>query len=90
MLGNGIKTMRRLIAIATITTAVVMPSAAWAWGHEGHQVVALIATRELSPAAILLCPRVSGGECFSRLTSSSESEARSRAPSPDLSGAECS
>ena len=36
MLGNGIKTMRRLIAIATIAAAVVMPSAAWAWGHEGH------------------------------------------------------
>ena len=90
MLGNGIKTMRRLIAIAAIAAAVVMPNAAWAWGHEGHQVVALIATSELCQPAILLCPRVSGGECFSRLTSSSESEARSRVPSPDSSGTECS
>ena len=43
--------MRRLTAIATIAAAVFMPSAAWAWGHEGHEVVALIAASELSPAA---------------------------------------
>jgi len=43
--------MRRLIVIAAIAAAVVMPSAAWAWGNEGHEIIALIAASELSPVA---------------------------------------
>jgi hypothetical protein len=43
--------MRRLIAIAAIAATAFMPSAAWAWGNEGHRIVALIAAQDLSPAA---------------------------------------
>ena len=54
--------MRRLIAIATIAAAVLMPSPAWAWGNEGHEVVALIAASELSPVAKAKVEQLLGGD----------------------------
>ena len=60
--------MRRLIAIAAIAAAVVMPSAAWAWGNEGHKIVALIAASELSPAAKAQVEQLLGGEAASAMT----------------------
>jgi hypothetical protein len=54
--------MRRVIAIAAIVAAVVMPSAAWAWGNEGHEVIALIAASELSPAAKAQVEQLLGGD----------------------------
>ena len=59
--------MRRLIAIAAIAAAVVMPSAALAWGHEGHEVVALIAASELSPAAKAQVEQFLGGDAASTM-----------------------
>ena len=59
--------MRRLIAIAAIAAAVVMPSAALAWGHEGHEVVALIAASELSPAAKAQVEQLLGGDAASTM-----------------------
>src|ERR1035437_9590947 len=34
------------------------PSAAWAWGGEGHQVVALIAERNLTPHALAMVKQI--------------------------------
>jgi len=59
--------MRRVIAIAAIVAAVVMPSAAWAWGNEGHKVVALIAASELSPAAKAKVEQLLGGDAASTM-----------------------
>jgi beta-galactosidase beta subunit len=58
---------RRLIAIAAIAAAVVMPSAAWAWGQEGHEVVALIAASELSPTAKSQVEQLLGGDSVSAM-----------------------
>ena len=46
----------RLIAYALAIAAVIVPMLTWsssalAWGFEGHQIVALIAAHELTPAA---------------------------------------
>jgi hypothetical protein len=54
--------MRRLIATAAIVAAAFMPSTAWAWGNEGHKVVALIAASELSPAAKAQVEQLLGGD----------------------------
>ena len=54
--------MRRRFAVATIVAAVIMPSAAWAWGNEGHEVIALIAASELSPAAKARVEQLLGGD----------------------------
>lgn len=59
--------MRRLIAIAAIAATVVMPSAALAWGHEGHEVVALIAASELSPVAKAQVEQLLGGDAASAM-----------------------
>lgn len=59
--------MRRVIAIAAIVAAVVMPNAAWAWGNEGHKVVALIAASELSPAAKAKVEQLLGGDAASTM-----------------------
>ncbi len=40
----------RLLIAASVTSAVLAPTAALAWGYEGHQVVADIARAELTPA----------------------------------------
>jgi hypothetical protein len=59
--------MRRLIALVVIAAAVVMPSVAWAWGNEGHEVVALIAASELSPAAKAQVEQLLGGDAASAM-----------------------
>jgi hypothetical protein len=50
-----------ILAAATLMFA---PSGAFAWGAEGHEVVALIALRELSPAARTQVARLLGGEAM--------------------------
>lgn len=43
--------MRKVQTLSIIAALVLIPNAAYAWGREGHQIIALIAARELSPAA---------------------------------------
>ncbi|HEV2562268.1 MAG TPA: S1/P1 nuclease [Rhizomicrobium sp.] len=62
--------MHRLIAFAAIA-AVVMPSAAWAWGSEGHEIVALIAASELSPAAKFQVEQLLGGNAANAMADAS-------------------
>jgi hypothetical protein len=59
--------MRHLITVAAIVAAVVMPSAAWAWGTEGHEIVALIAASELTPAAKARVEQLLGGNAASAM-----------------------
>ena len=42
---------RYLLAFAAIVSLAVVPQSAWAWGNEGHKIVALIAASELTPVA---------------------------------------
>jgi hypothetical protein len=44
-----------------------MPSAAWAWGNEGHEIVALIAASELSPVAKAQVEQLLGGDAASAM-----------------------
>ena len=43
--------MQKANVLPIIAALLFSPSAAYAWGHEGHQIVARIAARELTPAA---------------------------------------
>ena len=43
--------MRTFHVLPLIAALLLTPSAAYAWGREGHQIVALIAAGELTPAA---------------------------------------
>ena len=56
---------RAALAASILCTSVLGPSTAWAWGREGHRIVALIAADRLTPAtragvADLLGPDVRG------------------------------
>ena len=44
-------TTRAVLAVSILCASVLGPSTAWAWGHEGHRIVALIAADRLTPAA---------------------------------------
>ncbi len=49
------------IAVLVFLTAAIFlcaPSSAWAWGCEGHQVVALIAQRNLTPHALAMVKQI--------------------------------
>ena len=50
----------RSVAILVFLAAAFLcaPSAAWAWGCEGHQVVALIAERNLTPHALAMVKQI--------------------------------
>jgi hypothetical protein len=41
--------------------AAVDPSLGFAWGHEGHQIVALIAEKNMTPAALARAQAILGG-----------------------------
>lgn len=43
--------MRISFAFLSIAPLLFSPNAAHAWGHEGHQIIAVLAARELTPAA---------------------------------------
>ena len=49
-----------LVSIVALMAAFLFctPSAAWAWGCEGHQVIALIAERNLTPHALEMVNRI--------------------------------
>jgi hypothetical protein len=52
---------RRFIAFLVFLVAAIFmcaPSSAWAWGCEGHQVVALIAERNLTPHALAMVKQI--------------------------------
>jgi hypothetical protein len=51
----------RFIPFLVVLTAAIFfcaPSSAWAWGCEGHQVVALIAERNLTPHALAMVKQI--------------------------------
>ena len=41
----------RMVCVANVLAVVVFPIAAWAWGYDGHKIVAVIAADNLTPAA---------------------------------------
>lgn len=43
---------RKSFALLTVMAVLQTPTAAYAWGREGHQIIALIAARELTPTAM--------------------------------------
>lgn len=47
-----------LFACALVFAAVILPSQARAWGCEGHQVIALIAEKHLSPHALEMVKKI--------------------------------
>lgn len=50
--GGELQRSSRLLHVANIVLAVLLfPASAWAWGNHGHQIVAVIAADNLSPAA---------------------------------------
>jgi hypothetical protein len=51
---------RSITIVISLTGASLFlaPSAAWAWGCEGHQVVALIAGRNLTPHALVMVKQI--------------------------------
>lgn len=56
---------RRINAViwaVVVATSPMLPSAAWAWGSEGHRVVALIAADKLTPAARAEVSDLLGGD----------------------------
>ncbi|MDR3499931.1 MAG: S1/P1 nuclease [Parvibaculum sp.] len=74
--------MRRLIAIAAIAAAI-MPSTAWAWGSEGHEVIALIAASELTPAARAKVGELLGGDVAGAMADASTWADRIRRVRPE-------
>jgi hypothetical protein len=46
------------LAVLTAAFLCCAPSSAWAWGCEGHQVVALIAERNLTPHALAMVKQI--------------------------------
>src|SRR5882757_7230325 len=63
---------RKLLTFAILT----VPSPALAWGAEGHEIVAAIAARELTPAARARAARLLGGEAMLVLDSNWADEIR--------------
>lgn len=63
--------MRRLIAVSSIAAALVMPTVAWAWGNEGHKIIAQIAASELSPAAKAQVEELLGGDAAMSMATAS-------------------
>ena len=53
--------------ISAIATSVWLPSAAWAWGNEGHRIIALIAADRLTPAARAAVSDLLGGDARRRM-----------------------
>src|SRR5690242_2941238 len=63
--------MRRLIAVSSIAAALVMPTVAWAWGSEGHQIIARIASSELTPGAKAQVEALLGDDATSSMVTAS-------------------
>ena len=59
--------MRACLAVSFVIVGCIFPSAAIAWGIEGHRVVALIAASELTPAAKAQVEALLGGEASSSM-----------------------
>ena len=64
--------LRKLLIFALL----VLPSPALAWGAEGHEIAALIAARELTPAARAQAAHLLGGEAMLVLDSNWADEIR--------------
>ena len=47
-----------VLLTATFLFLICAPSSAWAWGCEGHQVIALIAERKLTPHALAMVKQI--------------------------------
>jgi hypothetical protein len=66
-------------ALLAVLTAFA-PGPAWAWGAEGHEIVALIAARELSPAARAQVAHLLGSAAMMVHDSNWADEVRDRRP----------
>ena len=53
--------------LLTLCALACSPSCAWAWGSEGHRIVALIAADELTPAARAQVSDLLGGDARSTM-----------------------
>ncbi|WP_405041423.1 S1/P1 nuclease [Parvibaculum sp.] len=60
-----------------------MPSTAWAWGSEGHEVVALIAAAELTPATRAKVGELIGGDAAGAMADASTWADRIRRDRPE-------
>src|SRR5258708_35137002 len=50
--GESRRSLRsRMVCVANILAFVVFRISAWAWGYDGHRIVAVIAADNLTPAA---------------------------------------
>lgn len=59
-----IKSAKVLLAICALAC---LPSCAWAWGNEGHRIIALIAADKLTPAARAQVSDLLGGDARSTM-----------------------
>jgi hypothetical protein len=69
-----------MIRIFVILTLLALPSSAFAWGAEGHEIVAAIALRALSPAARSQVAFLLGGEAMLIHDSNWADEVRDQRP----------
>ncbi len=53
---------KAVIGLLALSTFALLPSGAWAWGGEGHRIIALIAADRLTPAARAEVSDLLGGD----------------------------
>lgn len=53
---------KAVIGLLALSTLALLPSGAWAWGGEGHRIIALIAADRLTPAARAEVSALLGGD----------------------------
>lgn len=53
---------KAVIGLLALSTFALLPSGAWAWGGEGHRIIALIAADRLTPAARAEVSELLGGD----------------------------
>jgi nuclease S1 len=58
---------KAVIGLLALSTVALLPSGAWAWGGEGHRIIALIAADRLTPAARAEVSDLLGGDARGRM-----------------------
>ena len=74
-------TTRQSAALALAFTLLLQPVSAWAWGNDGHKIVAVIAADNLTPAAQSHVASILGASAGKRATASAMEAASIR---PDI------
>lgn len=54
--------VKAVIGLLALSTSALLPSGAWAWGGEGHRIIALIAADRLTPVARAEVSDLLGGD----------------------------